>query len=582
MKKLLTHVALVLLTVCLVIGCGRHHYPQSLLTADSLAEVRPDSSLKMLEAMAGEMATAPTTDQMYYRLLRIKASDKCDRLQPDTFEITQIVDYYEQAGDSLLPAAYYYAGRTYYDLHDMPQALGYYQKAVDAICDRQTRPFLLLKEVCYSQMGYIFMYQKLYEQAKEMHIKEISTAQQINDTLGLSYGYRDLGFIYSELENYKDAINMLKMALFKAHSSNNDKLEFAIKSYLANTYRHLGDYDSALYYLRPVLEHVNLLSKSSVYSNAAKIYYDKGKIDSALYYFHQLELVGGVYAKENAYKHLLQDAIIRKEFVDVSNYYHNYLLYSDSVKKITQTEVIAKISSQYRFQKKEDEKHQLEADKARQLFLFIILSLIAVTIIAALMVVLLIYRKKQAIQAERYENLQRIKEEDYKKSMEYIEANKQRIGELEKQLISTSQDNIDLKRQLEREKERLITSNRIAKIGIEQKDMSIAIVRDSHIYRHLISMANHEHPSEKDWNNLESLLNQECDNFCDKLKTLCKLKPIAYRISLLIKIGIEPSQMAQLLNTSKQNISTTKSRLYREIFGKKGGAKDWDEFVKSI
>ena len=327
MKKLLTHVALVFLTVCLVIGCGRHHYPQSLLTADSLAEVRPDSSLKMLEAMAGEMATAPETDQMYYRLLRIKASDKCDRLQPDTFEITQIVDYYEQAGDSLLPAAYYYAGRTYYDLHDMPQALGYYQKAVDAICDRQTRPYLLLKEVCYSQMGYIFMYQKLYEQAKEMHIKEISTAQQINDTLGLSYGYRDLGFIYSELENYKDAINMLKMALFKAHSSNNDKLEFAIKSYLANTYRHLGDYDSALYYLRPVLENVNLLSKSSVYSNAAKIYYDKGKIDSALYYFHQLELVGGVYAKENAYKHLLQDAIIRKEFVyqdELVKYYNAF------------------------------------------------------------------------------------------------------------------------------------------------------------------------------------------------------------------------------------------------------------------
>lgn len=464
MRKLLTHVAMILLTACLTIGCGGRHYPQSLLTADSLAEVQPDSSLKMLEAMASEMATAPETDQMYYRLLRIKASDKCDRLQPDTMEITQIVDYYEQMGDSLLPTAYYYAGRTYYDLQDMPQALEYYQKAVDAIGDRQTRSLLLLKEVCYSQMGYIFYYQKLYEQAEDMHIKEISTAQLLNDTLGLAYGYRDLGFIYSESENYKDAISTLKTALIKAHSCNNDKLEFVIKSYMANVYRHLGDYDSALYYLRPVIDHVHLLSKSSVYSNAAKIYHDKGEADSALYYFRQLEMVGVVYAKENAYKHLLQDAINRKNFADVSNYYHNYLLYSDSVKKITQTEAVARTFSQYKFQKK----------------------------------------------------------------------------------------------------------------------MSITAVRDSNIYRHFISMADHEHPTEKDWNNLESLLNKECDNFCDKLKTLCKLKPIAYRISMLIKIGVEPTQMAQLLNTSKQNISTTKSRLYREIFGKKGCAKDWDEFVKSI
>lgn len=582
MKKLLTHVAMILLIDCLTIGCGGRHYPQSLLTADSLAEVQPDSSLKMLEAMASEMATAPETDQMYYRLLRIKASDKCDRLQPDTVEITRVIDYYEQTGDSLLPTAYYYAGRTYYDLQDMPQALECYQKTVDAIGDKQTRSLLLLKEVCYSQMGYIFYYQKLYEQAEDMHIKEISTAQLLNDTLGLAYGYRDLGFIYSELENYKDAISTLKTALFKAHSCNNDKLEYVIKSYMANVYRHLGDYDSALYYLRPVIDHVHLLSKSSVYSNAAKIYHDKGENDSALYYFRQLEMVGGVYAKENAYKHLLQDAINRKNFADVSNYYHNYLLYSDSVKKITQTEAVARTFSQYKFQKKESEKRQLEEAKARQMILFIILGMIAVTTIAVLMVVLLVYRKKQAIQAERYESLQRIKEEDYKKSMDYIAANKQRIGELEEQLLSTSKDNLELKRQLEREKERLISSNRMAEIGIEQKDMSITAVRDSYIYRHLISMADHEHPTEKDWNNLESLLNKECDNFCDKLKTLCKLKPIAYRISMLIKIGVEPTQMAQLLNTSKQNISTTKSRLYREIFGKKGCAKDWDEFVKSI
>ena len=61
-----------------------------------------------------------TCPDPYYELLTVKASDKADKLNPDADHILSLVDYYEHGDRSLLPTAYYYAGRTYYELHDAP------------------------------------------------------------------------------------------------------------------------------------------------------------------------------------------------------------------------------------------------------------------------------------------------------------------------------------------------------------------------------------------------------------------------------------------------------------------------------
>ena len=579
MKKLLTHVAMILLTACLTIGCGGRHYPQSLLTADSLAEVQPDSSLKMLEAMASEMATAPETDQMYYRLLRIKASDKCDRLQPDTVEITRVVDYYEQTGDSLLPTAYYYAGRTYYDLQDMPQALGYYQKAVDAIGDRQTRSLLLLKEVCYSQMGYIFMYQKLYHEGMTAFKECIQCADMINDSKGQAYNYRDLGTAYEGHERYDSALVSYKKAQSYALEIPDEALELSVKSYMANCFRHLEMYDSALAYIRPLLNHLDIVETSPVYSITANIYYDGGEMDSAIHYYHKLENVGGVYAKENAYKHLLEDAIRNKDLAKASYYSKASRLYTDSVKRITQTNEVSRTLLNYRYQKEIEERQKIKIGIYLKVATTIALFLI---ILLALVAFYYYYRSRRSnreVKAERYRNLELNKVERYKYSTNYIEDNKARIAAIEELLKNTESDESTML-SLEREKLFLTSSNILANIEKSKEAETIARIHESDIYNRLTNLE--KAPGDKDWQELESLLNTEYNHFCDRLKVLHNLSLKKYHASLLIKVGVDPAQIAILLNTSKQNVTSIRSRLFMEIFGRKGCAKDWDEYIKSL
>ena len=55
-----------------------------------------------------------------------------------------------------------------------------------------------------------------------------------------------------------------------------------------------------------------------------------------------------------------------------------------------------------------------------------------------------------------------------------------------------------------------------------------------------------------------------------------------YHVSLLIKIGLQPSVIAVLTAHSRESITATRRRLFLKAFGKKGAPKDWDEFILSL
>ena len=51
---------------------------------------------------------------------------------------------------------------------------------------------------------------------------------------------------------------------------------------------------------------------------------------------------------------------------------------------------------------------------------------------------------------------------------------------------------------------------------------------------------------------------------------------------LLIKVRVQPKDIASLTAHSKESVASTRSRLYQKIFGKKGSTRDWDEFILSL
>ena len=85
-----------------------------------------------------------------------------------------------------------------------------------------------------------------------------------------------------------------------------------------------------------------------------------------------------------------------------------------------------------------------------------------------------------------------------------------------------------------------------------------------------------------DWAELTDAVNNNYNGFCDKLYSLYHMSNQDLHVSMLIKIRIQPKDIATLTAHSKESIASTRSRLYKKIFDKKGSTKDWDDFILSI
>ena len=88
--------------------------------------------------------------------------------------------------------------------------------------------------------------------------------------------------------------------------------------------------------------------------------------------------------------------------------------------------------------------------------------------------------------------------------------------------------------------------------------------------------------SEGDWGALTEAVNGVYDGFSDKLYSLCRMSEQDMRVSLLIKLRMQPKDIATLTAHSKESVASTRSRLYQKVFGKKGSTRDWDDFILSI
>ena len=126
---------------------------KQLTNIDSVADTGAERAQNMIDSIGPYMKNATKASRNYYELLKIKNQDKAYIPQTSDSTITRLVEYYESKGDKkLLPMAYYYAGRIYMDINNVPEALKYLQK-VTRTGDHNNQ----LTYKAYSQIGYVFI-----------------------------------------------------------------------------------------------------------------------------------------------------------------------------------------------------------------------------------------------------------------------------------------------------------------------------------------------------------------------------------------------------------------------------------------
>ena len=194
MHKTLTILLFLLLFLA---ACRPVRYPQVLLEADSLASACPDSAVALLRGLQAEMAGERKAVQIYYRLLCVKAQDKAYIPHTSDSAVQAVLRYYEGHRDRRhLPEAYYYAGRVASDLGDAPQALDYFDKALEAMPRDGMLP---LRSKVLSQMGTLFYRQGMYPEALEMYKGSLKSDSVLGDSVGIIANRLNMSLSYKSL-----------------------------------------------------------------------------------------------------------------------------------------------------------------------------------------------------------------------------------------------------------------------------------------------------------------------------------------------------------------------------------------------
>lgn len=568
----------------LLASCSPGRYPASLLTADSLSSVRPDSALSLLARLAADTADAPLSHRMYYRLLCIKAADKAYLPHTSDSLIRPVLHYYIEGGDPrLLPEAYYYAGRVYRDLGNDLQALSCFQKALEAIRQNGDTD-VHLKSKIYSQRATLYAYRKMYREALAMYQEVLKISTSACDSVSMLFALRDIANMHRELHRPDSVLPYFKQAKQIADLLQRTDLSHMMQSQLASAYLEVQAFDSARAALVEALQLVERPNQSAVYSIAAHFYKAIGITDSANYYNRKLLEIGTIYAKEKAYRELI-GRIRQTGYPPLDMLFDGWQQCVDSLRTLDRKANKLRTYADYDYLKSEQENARLKEQNAHNRFTIWIGGLVIVTLLTTLAAFRQYYQRIRLEKQEQQRRYMQIIAEQQKKN-EMLEAYLQEKKQLEKiQQEMQKADSIqDMKK-----KRRLELINHVLeknRIETEEDEEAREALIHSTLYAELQQRAHAPRGdgfvTSEEWDVLRRLSAAAYPHFFEHLELLCAPNENEWHVSLLIKLLFRPADIARLTGLKPSSISSIRVRLYKKATGESGKAESWDQIVLSL
>ena len=207
---------------------------------------------------------------------------------------------------------------------------------------------LKVKSKVYAQMGDLFRYQNLYDEA----LKSYSVAYQCDsiqrDTIGLIYDLRDMAVALWGKRKTDSTMLYFSRAHQLALRIHDSQMDNRITSQMAGLYITMDSINLAKKFIRPSLEELDRSNISSIYAIAGDIYFKANQLDSATYYYKELLDKGTIYAKRTANERLAQIALHHWHNPRLSiDYSMQYEMLKDSINELNAADVLAQMNSLY-------------------------------------------------------------------------------------------------------------------------------------------------------------------------------------------------------------------------------------------
>ncbi len=622
MKRKSTAYILLLVTACaLLAGCGRSVSDADRLLAriDSLADVDPDSADLLLKPALSPSLKGREKEEVAL-LLRIKVDDKLYR--PVTHyrdTILQLVSYFEQH-PKVLPSVlgstgpalpYLYAGRIFADLGDAPQALDYYQRALDVQPARQmekgkmrienedARRLAKQRGLLHSFIGTQFFYQDLHDEAIASFQEANHWAELAQDTIDIIFNLRDIAEQFMSIHKADSSLFYYRNALNLSNSIGDYRMIYEIKSQIAAVFCELGRFQEAKVMILPSLSDVDTASITSIYNIASKIYKSENNLDSAIMCYNKLLEFGNIYGRCNAHRELSDIALKNNNLAKAANHLHHYKILDDSIRARDNAETVARMHAAYNYQKHESEAFRLKSENERKLSVIIILLLSAIS----LFLISYVLYKRNLERKQKVNSLEKEKKELSREKEELVEEKiglKEEISRLEqKQTLFIGHIDKDLKNVkhliaktdktddvslsvLYREKRRLDHVNNLIAVSKSQADDRELQLKESNIYLSIQQKINEKfyRMSIDEWLQLEDTLNILYGNFVERLKAFASINEDELHISMMLKIKLQHKHIAAFLCKTPSAETNIRKRLYDRIFmTDDSSASEWDAFI---
>ena len=570
-----------ILTSC----AGNRKYDDLMQRADSIMNADDDSAkvaIWMLDGVESQLPEFSKAQKMRYELLRHKAMNKAYISFTSDSKMKEVVEYYDRHGSANeRMLANYVLGCVYRDMHEVPLALEYYNKAAEqadttaADCDYGT-----LYRV-YSQMGFLF--DKLYLPYQELEAfgKAVKYAYLAKDTLNAIINYQNRGIAYDYLGN-KDsviAINIHAAEMYKRIRNNEaaaialgcnysyyiDKGDSvnarkAFESYTSTGYEGNSNYGDA---------------KAFLLCEKGRYYMFISRIDSAFSCLNQSLKLSKSYSNKAAATKVLAQYYARvNKPVLAMKYALKTSEYNDSDLLAVRESQLQQIQAMYNYERNQEiaRKAELKAERITMLVYVLIAGGVVIFLLLTHLYLKQLKKKKEKILVTKHlyddsllklrqkqEELELLRTVNDRKVADVIKEKEQTIKKLEDDLkdIRDKYSNSSL------------------------SDVDI-LLKESSIYKRIKYLELHpkEIMRENDWIELEETIEQLIPSFIPLLKN--RLNVMAYRICLLVKLEISTSSIAILLGLSSSAISKYRKVMLEKLCGRSGKPKDFDEYIRQI
>ena len=579
-------VIFLLFIIMLLASCaGNRKYDDLMQRADSIMNVNDDSAkvaIRMLDGVKSQLPEFSKAQKMRYELLRHKAMNKAYISFTSDSKMKEVVDYYDRHGSANeRMLANYVLGCVYRDMHEVPLALEYYNKATEqadttaADCDYGT-----LYRV-YSQMGFLFSKQYLPYQLLDAFGKAEKYAYLAKDTLNAIINYQNKGDAYDYLGR-KDsvvAINLRSANMFKRIGDNYNaaialgcnysyyiekqdsvNAKKAFEAYFSTGYEGNSNYGDA---------------KAFLLCEKGRYYMFISRLDSVFSCLNQSLKLSKSYSNKAAATKVLAQYYARvNKPVLAMKYALKSSEYNDSDLLAVRESQLQQIQAMYNYGRNQEiaRKAELKAERITMLVYVLIAGGVVIFLLLTHLYLKQLKKKKEKILVTKHlyddsllklrqkqEELELLRTVNDRKIADVIKEKEQTINKLEDDLkdIRDKYSNSSL------------------------SDVDI-LLKESSIYKRIKYLELHpkEIMRENDWIELEETIEQLIPSFIPLLKN--RLNIMAYRICLLVKLEISTSSIAILLGLSSSAISKYRKVMLEKLCGRSGKPKDFDEYIRQI